>query len=280
MQHLMGDIAREVSADVGRYVEEYAGIANGSDVYDEYREIDIGVVEYRYADYPLPVGEAIMINHALFGGLMYTGATPLTDDPFHNEVLNLKINRARQIPEVRDILEQRAKQHQLKRDYLAMATLTDIDLEIISPQMPLQEILEYRSDNKDQLQRARENLGWLSREIRNNPWSRDFADDIESNAIPKIHNILKEAKKSRDSWLKSDKVKKVLKIIGIAAGAAATTLSLVLSASPLMPVGVAIGVLGMTGNVAGPGAALAFDWKQGKKEATENGLHYLLSIKK
>ena len=41
MQRLMGDVAREVSADFGRYVEGYAEIAD-SDVYDEYRETDSG----------------------------------------------------------------------------------------------------------------------------------------------------------------------------------------------------------------------------------------------
>ena len=144
MQHLMGDVARELSP--------------GFEVYDECRETDKGLIEYRYADYQLPLGEAIMINHALFGGLLHTGATPLTDDSFHNKVLALKIQRAQKIPVIRDILEGRARLRRLKSNQLAMSTLTDVDLAVISPGMPTEEILQFRHDNEEALENARGEL--------------------------------------------------------------------------------------------------------------------------
>jgi hypothetical protein len=276
MQRLMGDVSRTLSSDLGQYDEMYAEY---SEVYDEYREGDAGVIEYRYADYPLPLGEAIMINHALFGGLLHTGATPLTDDAFHNQVLDLKIQRARDIPEVRATLEDRAKQRQLKRDHLAMTGLTDLDLAIISPEMPMAEILEYRHQHGDKLEQARKELGWLAREISQKPWSSEFGDELETKTIPAVRTTLEESKKARDAWLKSDRGKKALQLAGLTLGAAASTISLVLSPTPLLPVAVVTGVLGLVSGTAIPGMELALDWRQGKREAAENGLHYLLEIK-
>lgn len=278
MQRLMGDVAREVSSELEHYVERYAAEKAKSEVYDEYRETGAGVVEYRYADYPLQIGESIMINHALFSGLMYKGATPLTDDPFHNKVLHLKMQRARQIPGVREILEDRAMKHQLKRDQLAMAALTDIEFPIISPKMSLEAILEYRRDHKHELQQARKELGLLARQIKKEPWSNDFLDHIDSETIPNIQKILEKNKTAREDWLKSSKGKKWLRLAGLAASAAGTILSIAVSATPLMPVGIAITALGLTSSVGILGVELALDWKEGKKEAMGNGLHYFMAI--
>ena len=52
-------------------------------------------IEYRYAEYPLPLGESVMTTHALFAGLLHSGATPITDERFHKRVLDLKIYRCR-----------------------------------------------------------------------------------------------------------------------------------------------------------------------------------------
>ena len=268
MQHLMGDVATQLLGETSTYIEGY------SEVYDETR----GSVEFRYADYGLPLGESIMINHALFGSLLHSGSTPLTDDPFHNKVLNLKIARSMAIPEIRDILEDKAFKRKLKHDKLSMASLTDIDLAIISPDMPLEEVLKYREDNKDSLQEVRKSLGWLAREIENTPWSKGFESELESKFIPKIYHILDDAKKSRDSWLKSDRGKKSLKLAGITTGAAAATISLTLSPTPLLPVAIVTGVLGLVSSSMIPGLEWMMDWRDGKKSAAENGLHYLLKI--
>lgn len=272
MRRVMGDVARSLSADTARYDETASGFsefAEYGEAYDEYRESATGTpVEYRYADYPLALGEAIRLNHALFGSLAYTGATPLTDDPFHNQVLNRKIERARQIPEVRNILEERANQRHLKRDLLAATALTDVDLGIIPPDMPLGKVLEYRHKYAGELGQARDRLGWLAREIRQRPWTTDFADELEHSVIPNLNGELMPAKKSWSAWIKG---------AGLVIGGTATVLSII--TTPLLPVAAVIGALGLVKDIALPGIELAHDWKQNQQDAGANGLHYFMRLK-
>lgn len=237
-------------------------------VYDEIRDSHGKEVEYRYADYPLPLGESIMMNHALFAGLLHTEATPITDDSFHNKVLNYKINRALQTGEVQEVLEDLARQRNLKRDQLVTTMLTDIDLGVVPPSMSVEDILKYRNKHEAELQQARERLGWLAREIRESPWSKEYADKIDQETIPKIHKELEPVKKSWASWLKT---------AGFVAGGVAAVISL--TTTPFVPVTVAIGMMGMTKDVVIPGIEHFLDWKQGKKEATVNGLHYFIKLK-
>ena len=119
----------------------------------------------------------------------------------------------------------------------------------------------------------------LARKIRQDPWSEEFAEELDVDAIPRIQGIMEENKKARDSWFKTGRGKKALKFAGLTAGAASVTISLVLSATPLMPVAVVTGVLGLLGGSVIPGAELALDWKNGRDEAMGNGLHYLMKIK-
>jgi hypothetical protein len=274
MQRLMGEVPRKVVPDVRSYAEDFAT------VYDEYRETNSGMVEYRYADYPLELGESIMINHALYGSLLHTGAVPLTDDQFHNDVLTLKIKRAQQDPEIQNILEDRARTRQMKSSKLAMTALMDIDLAILSPEMPMEEILQYRKDHKDELAIAREQLALLARKIRQNPWEKDFAEHLEHDTLPNIQKSLMDAKSARDSWFKSDKGKIALKAVGLTASTASAVIGLALGATPFLPVAVATGLLGLVSGTIIPGAALALDWKKGKQTSGENGLYYFLKIKK
>jgi hypothetical protein len=278
MQRLLGELPGQLSSDLGQYDERYYQYPETTDVYDEYREGDKGALEYRYADYPLSIGEAIMMNHALFGSFLYTGGTPLTDDSFHNEVLNLKIQRAYQIPAIKQILEDRARQRQLKRDQLAMTLLTDMELPIISSQLPLEEILQYRQDCRDDLQQARQELGLIAREIQEKPWSKDFADHLETKTIPQIHRQLLENKKARDSWFNTNRGKKALSIAGLTVTAASSVISLALSATPLLPVAVTTGILGIVSGVGIPGAEMLLDWKSDRQKKPENGLHYFLKF--
>ena len=271
MRHMMGDFARSLSAEVANYDETAAGFSEFAEhgaAYDEFGESAGKPVEYRYAHYPLALGEAIMINHALFGSLAYTGATPLTDDSFHNQVLNHKIERSRQIPEVRSILEQRASQRQLKSNLLAATALTDVDLGVIPADISLEKVITYRQKYAGELDQARDRLGWLAREIRQNPWTTQFADELEHSIIPNLNKELVPAKKSWSSWIKAT---------GLVLGGTATILSFI--TTPLLPVAVAIGVLGMAKEIALPGVELAHGWKQNKQEAGANGLHYFIRLK-
>jgi hypothetical protein len=239
-----------------RYLEE---------TYDENKESDMGTIEYRYADYPFAVGEAIMLNHALIGSLLHTAAVPLTDDPLHSRILNYKLQNARNLPGIKDVLESREKEQQFAGVNLAAQTLTDLQLGVIPENMTIAQILDYRRKYSGELKSVRDKLGWMAREVEAEPWTKAFSDEVHHKFIPAIHKQMEPAQKSWSSWLKAT---------GIALGGAAVVLGIF--GNPLTPV--AIGIAGLTiAKDAGIGGLEWYqDWKTGK---TQNGLHYLLRLR-
>jgi hypothetical protein len=302
MRHLMGDFARDVANKAAyaadEYIEhiealsylprndqpippglvervhEYREYAETGRAYDEYREGYDADVEYRYADFPLALGEAIMMNHALFAALLHAGATPITDDPFHSRALSLKLGRAMRDPVVEQARAERARQ--LKLDHLAVTALMDsqLNLPVLSHGLPLADVLEYRQQHDADLRQARDKLGWMARRIEAEPWTMEFSNELEHKTIPDLAGELDEARKARDSWLESKRGRLALSATGIAVGAAAAVLSVF--AAPLTPLAVATAGLGLASGTAIPGAEWLLDWREGKKSARENGLHYLL----
>lgn len=285
MRHLMGDFAREVARDSGRYRErgggnpsEYYEYAETGQAYDEYRQGYDGDVEYRYADFPLALGEAIMMNHALFAGLLHAGAMPITDDAFHSRALAHKLRRATQQPAIRQVIADRVAQRQLKAGALAAAALTDtqIQLPILNPAIPLEEVLEYRQGHPEALAKARDTLGQMARRIQAEPWNAGFEREIETQTLPDLIEKLNEATKSRDAWLGSQRTKRRLKAAGIVVGTASAALAVV--TAPVTPVALAAAGFILASGAAIPGAEWLLDWRDGKKTVQENGLHYLLSL--
>lgn len=302
MRQLMGDGARQALADSEpsgtvpgeeeyvRYDEtEVAAIIDQGvslraskprppeiPVYDEYREGYDGGVEYRFAEFPLALGEAIMMNHALFTGLLHSDATPMTDDPFHSHALAHKLRRAIQEPAVRQAVLDRTVQRQLKAGALAATALRDKDLNlpILHPAVPLEDVLEYRQRNPHSLAKVRDALGQMARRIQAEPWTKDFEREIETQTVPDLIADLREAERSRDAWLDTPRGKDLLKIGGVATGAASVVLAVV--AAPVTPIALAVGGLGLAAAAVFPGAEWLLDWSRGKKSAHENGLHYLL----
>jgi hypothetical protein len=219
------------------------------------------------------------MNHALFASMLHAGATPITDDPFHNQTLSLKLRRAAQEPLIRQTQADQARPN--KADLLAIAALTDsqIDLPILSPALPLDAILEYRQKHGDALQQTRSKLGRMARRIKAEPWSTEFGGELEHKTIPDILDELDEARKARDGWLKSERGRLALKAANVVVGAAA--ISLTLFTTPFIPVALAaVGVgLSVAKDIVFPGAELLLDWRAGRKTAQENGLHYLLKFR-
>jgi hypothetical protein len=304
MRYLMGDFARDVAGKAAHaandYIEHIEALASlpGNDRpipnslierasgyreyaetgqgYDEYRESEGGGVEYRCADFPLALGEAIMMNHALFAGLLQAAATPITDDPFHNQALALKLKRAAQEPAIQQAIADRVTQRHLKAGAFAAAALTDteIALPILNPAIPIAEILEYRLSHPDALAQVRDTLGLMARRIQAEPWNADFEHEIETRTLPDLIDQLKQAAKSRDAWLGNQRTKQWLKAAGIAVGAASAVLAV--AVAPVTPIALATAGLGLVSGTALPGAEWLLDWRDGKKTAQENGLHYLL----
>jgi hypothetical protein len=284
-RQLMGDFAREVAKNPGQLSEqvgvnpsEYYEYAERGQAFDEYREGYGGNVEYCYADLPLALGEAIMMNHALFTGLLHSRATPITDDPFHSQVLAHKLQRIAQEPVIRQVVASRADQRKLKAAVFATTALTDaqVNLPILHPAVPLAEVLEYRNKNQDALAKVRETLGLMARRIQAEPWSADFAHEIETKTVPELIGQLTDASKARDAWLGTTTTKNWLKAAGIAVGTASAVLTIV--TAPVTPIALAIAGLGLVSGSAIPSAEWLLDWRDGKKTIQENGLHYLLRV--
>lgn len=298
MRHLIGDLAQDVlrrhTWAMGRAdeYEQYDETEVGAiidqtrclhpqipefPVYDEYREgYDGNGVEYRYADFPLALGEAIMLNHALFTGLLHAGATPLTDESFHSKLLDLKLRHAQDIPAVRQALEDRTRRSQIKADDLVFAALQDhrLNLPVLNPELSLENILEYRRKHADALAEARETLGIMAQGIKTEPWTEAFRDELENGPLKDLRQKLVDVRKARDSWLRSKRGKLALSAAGI--GVAAATVTLTLMIAPITPIALATAGLSLATGFAIPGAEWLIDWRDGKKTMQENGLHYLL----
>jgi len=278
MRNLMGQLPHSLAPDVGRYTEVYNEVTQplyAEFGYDEAR----GGIEYRYHDYPLPIGESIMVNHALFGGLLLKNATPVTDDRFHEQVLAQKIQRARQIPEVRRKFDDWEQARQIATDRTAAETLRDpfIKLPILNPELPMEELLEYRDKHGDELKLAREKLGKFALSIHGEPWSDEFERSLRHETVKEIADALDKVRETHDEWLKSKRAKLALKAVGIAAGTATAVLAIVIT--PLTPIALATAGVALTSSTIVPGLEWLTDLRDGKKTDQENGLRYLLMYK-
>lgn len=283
LRHLLGDFARSVAAEASRYVEmtgsnpaDVIAFAETGQAYNETRPGPDGPVEYRTTDLPLALGEAVMVNHALFAGLLQAGATPISDDPFHSQALALKLARALQDPAVQQAQGLHARQQKL--DQLAATALLDTQLSLpsLDPSISLEEILDYRRQHNDDLQQARQQLAVMARRIRQEPWTAEFAAELEHQTIPDLMADLKETGRIRDSWLQSNRGRLALGAAGIGVGAAAAVLAVF--TAPITPIALATAGLGLASGTLIPGAEWLLDWRDGRSGAEANGLHYLLRV--
>jgi hypothetical protein len=278
MRHLLNDVPRDAADEAGRYydetyIERIHPVYSEQFVYDETITGPGKEMEYRYADYPVEFGESIMMNHALFAGLLHSNATPLTDNTFHNKALEIKFRRIRQIPELARLLDDNARADKIRQDLLVHQIVTDkqLQLPIIKPDQPLESILEYREKNDDILAATRNELAWMAREIKENPWSEEFGEEVYRNIIPKkIRPLLEENKKARNGWLKAS---------GLGLSFAAATAGLFINSVPFLSVPMLIGVMALAGDQVIPNIEELINWKAHRKSNQVNGLHYLLDYK-
>lgn len=278
MQRLMGEVPRDAVDGASRfydemYMERMQSVYSEQSVYDETVIGPTKEIEFRYADYPIEIGESIMMNHALFAGLLHSNATPLTDDTFHNKALEIKIKRARQIPELAKLLDDVQRADQIRQDLLVARAVTDrqLELPIIAADQPLEKILEYREKNKDSLDETRKQLAWLAREIRETPWTPEFDEEIYRNIIPqKIRPLLEDTKKARNSWLK---------LAGMALATTAATAQLFVNPVPMISIPMFLGVLSLAGEDVIPGVEELLNWREQQSSKQKSGLHYFLNYK-
>jgi hypothetical protein len=166
----------------------------------------------------------------------------------------------------------------LRSDLLAVAALTDhqLNLPIINPRLPLDVVLDYRLEHAAELDQARVELGWLARRIESEPWTTDFAAEIEHKTIPDLAKQLNEVRQARDAWLKTKRSRLAITAVGAAAAAAGAVLTVV--AAPLTPIALVIGGVTLASGTAVPGLDWLLDWRDGKQTVQNNGLHYLINL--
>ncbi|MFI7059403.1 hypothetical protein ACIBL3_00290 [Kribbella sp. NPDC050124] len=277
--YLSGNEDASASAQERRQLADYRDFVRKGHVYPEIRYDSAGdVLNYRYIDVPLALGEAIMVNHALFGGLLLSQATPIADDPFHAMILAHKLGRTAKNPLVRQVLEDRVRNRGLRTDLLATAALPDTDLNLpaLSPDLPVDAVLEYRQDHTDELNHVRTHLAALARRIQTDPWTDDFARELDRRTIPELAAELDTARERRDDWVNRKRKQGILSAAGLATGAGAAVLTVF--AAPLTPIVLAIAGLGLISGTVVPGAQWFNDWREGRATVHENGLSYLLRI--
>lgn len=234
--------------------------------FTEYREIPGGKIEYRVLC-NVEFGEAVMINHALVSGLLYKGATPITDDKFHFDAFKLKFKRAMDNPEIKEILEDIYSVDKINETLLVMQAFKDPRLELatIPNSFSLEEILKYRFKHENDLKECRKALCLMTSKIQNTPWSPNFEREIHREIISeKVAPALLQAKQTRDEWMRS-------KMLDPAIPASLGGLvSLIAATTPLLPLSLVI---------AGATTVLTVrSWLKKRKAPVGNGLHYFVDL--
>jgi hypothetical protein len=162
--------------------------------YEEIREVserrDRQYRDYRQVTMPFPVGESIMINHALCASDCFK-LIPITDDSIHHDFLMFKFGRMQNSKLLKRILKDYRFIKDVKNDLTAV--------NIISETIPalngasLSDLLEFRDENKDCLERFRIEMAKLATEIETNFWDTDFhkkiVDAVDSKVKPSIQNL-------------------------------------------------------------------------------------------
>jgi hypothetical protein len=277
LSYLPGNEGATASPEDLQQSVDYRSFGANQHVYDEIRQDSAGdVLNYRYIEVPLALGEAIMVNHALFGGLLQSQATPIADDPFHAKILAHKLRRATKNPLVRQVLDDQVRERGLRTDLFATAALRDPDLNLpaLSPDLPVEAVLEYRQDHGDELAQVRTHLARMARRIETDPWTDDFAKELDRRIIPDLVAELDAVRQRRDNWVDRKRKQGLISAAGLVAGTGAAVLSIV--AAPITPIALAIAGLSLVSGSVVPGAEWLNNWREGKSTGHENGLSYLL----
>lgn len=264
--------------------EEMAEIARANDrtvpnvpVYEEDKRTETGR-EYRYADFPVPLGESIMLNHAI-AGMLDKRAVPITDDPFHERLLRHKLARLLHRPTFRKESELRLPVDLAAETEAALRIVTDAKLDLPMLRLPVEAILEFRSCHEAELNAARDRVGWLVREIASAPMTSEFSADIRHKLVPEVKKQLDEVRKARDSWLGDERTLNGLKAFGVGTAAVAVVAEFALGLAPITQGQMAKAALSLGSGSAIPMLTLLLERRAGRGKAGAQALRYLLTEK-
>lgn len=152
---------------------------------------------------PFRVGESLMINHALSACDKFS-LTPITDHSAHHDFLAYKFRKLQNSTLVRRILSDYGFTKDMKID------LTSV--EVISETVPMlshasmTDVLEFRDENKDALERFKIEMGRVVTEVEGNFWDETFRrkiiDIVDRNVKPAIKEIEDSVESVREKFLR------------------------------------------------------------------------------
>jgi len=159
--------------------------------------------EYRFVELPFEYGESLMINHALCACDKFS-LTPLTDHQVHHDFLKFKFAQMQNTVLLKRILKDYGFIKDMKIDLAA--------IDIISETVPILEkasvtdVLEFRDENKDALERFRIEMGRVATKIEGNFWDEDFSqkiiDTIDDKVKPAIQNVKDSTESIKEKFLR------------------------------------------------------------------------------
>lgn len=138
---------------------------------------------------PVDFGESIMINHALCATDRFS-LTPITDDRIHHKLLMLKF-QASDSDFLKKLLVDYGFIKDIKIDLAA--------IDVISESVPMlygastTDILEFRDENKEALDRFKTEMGKVITEVESSFWDEDFykkvIDIIDAKVKPSLQHV-------------------------------------------------------------------------------------------
>jgi hypothetical protein len=152
----------------------------------------------------------------------------------------------------------------------------DLNLSALSPDLPVEAVLEYRRDHTEELNQVRAHLATLARRIQTDPWTDDFAKELDRRTIPDLVAELDALRQRRDDWVDRKRRQGIFSAAGLAAGTGAAVLTIF--AAPITPIVLAIAGLSLVSGSVVPGAEWLNSWREGRAAGHENGLTYLLHV--
>lgn len=149
---------------------------------------------------PIDLGESIMINHALCATDKFS-LTPITDDNLQHKLLTLKL-RASRSKFLKELLVDYGFVKDIKVDLAAIDVLSESVPMLYRASMI--DILEFRDENRDALNRFKTEMGRVITDVENNFWDEDFSkrviDVIDAKVKPSLQDMRDSVETTKEKF--------------------------------------------------------------------------------
>ncbi len=173
-----------------RHSEMYE-ISHFEDIHRERRYRELRIVKM-----PFEVGESLMINHALCACDKFS-LTPVADYKVHHSFLLFKFRNMQKTTIVKKLL--------VDYGFIKDMAIDLTSVEVISETIPMlygasiSDILDFRDENKDALQRFKIEIGKVVTEAKVSFWDEEFNKKIINIVDSKVRPSIQELKDSVES---------------------------------------------------------------------------------